>query len=699
MSRDASSSSQIPLFSRSTAAKRDSLTAELERDPRLSTVRRQQRSQAFSSTMAHASLERQLATLQTTKTELETKLRERDLTVERLERDRRWFSDRETEEREEKERERAEREEEKVCFAEYRKKPTAELRSLRANLTTLREEYEELQDSHSALSRSTSQTSATQESKITTLTRQVQLLEEELVQTKELAEERLRSMHDLQESINNLEEPPRREDNEDMTIIREELRRQATYLRQLESENAGVTRFEARSQSIEVLKEEKRGLERKLRVMDELRHQVEAGRQERQEWANKSLEVEAQSPSRTPIGVTQSLSELRLTHAKLLEESGATNALLRAREAELDEVRESEGELKERIKSLEADVSGLKESLERERRRVELADREVDFSKAMVVRLLLFKASFTAEETMKEGVAAIDEAQMQRLQHAEALLEEYKGVNDKLTLELEGLTTSRGSVVGADLLQAEKAQRLQVQEALAQCNEENKNHLDKIDELEQKLFDLGGEIAGGRHVPPGVRILQLKENPLQDWVDLRQSAMDRLKGENEALIKRLKELEESGIKGVATSAQPGEELVPRESWELVSKEKSDLEELVSRKEKRLLRLQQIFQSKSAEFREAIASILGVKLAFYPNGQVRVTSLYDLNASFVFSPEKGASGVNMQLVAQGEGAPEEIQSLMQYWVGTEQCIPGFMATVTLECYETSKKGNSEGNMSM
>ncbi len=335
--------------------------------------------------------------------------------------------------------------------------------------------------------------------------------------------------------------------------------------------------------------------------------------------ANKSLEVEAQSPSRTPISVTQSLSELRLTHAKLLEESGATNALLKAREAELDEVRESEGELKERSKGLEADVSGLKENLERERRRVELADREIDFSKAMVVSLLLsksgasltlYQASFTAEETMKEGAAAIDEAQMQRLQHAEALLEDYKGVNDKLTLELEALTTSRGSVVGADLLQAEKAQRLQVQEgivlyrildkhmltlhaALAQCNEENKNHLNKIDELEQKLFDLGGEIAGGRHVPPGVRILQLKENPLQDWVDLRQSAMDRLKGENEALIKRLKELDESGIKGATTSAQPGEELVPRESWELVSKEKSDLEELVSQKEKRLLRLQQV----------------------------------------------------------------------------------------------------------
>ena len=52
---------------------------------------------------------------------------------------------------------------------------------------------------------------------------------------------------------------------------------------------------------------------------------------------------------------------------------------------------------------------------------------------------------------------------------------------------------------------------------------------------------------------------------------------------------------------------------------------------------------QVYQSKSAEFREAIASLLGLKLAFYPNGQVRVTSIYDLCASFVFQPAKGGSG--------------------------------------------------------
>ncbi len=64
--------------------------------------------------MSHASLERQLLAAQTAKLELETKLREKELLVERLEKDRRWFSDREKEEREEKEHERELHDEAKV---------------------------------------------------------------------------------------------------------------------------------------------------------------------------------------------------------------------------------------------------------------------------------------------------------------------------------------------------------------------------------------------------------------------------------------------------------------------------------------------------------------------------------------------------------------------------------------------------------
>lgn len=78
-------------------------------------AKRQQRTQAFTSQLAHSSLERQLAALTTSKNELEKKLREKDTQVERLEKDRRWLAEREQEEREEKERERVEWDETKVC--------------------------------------------------------------------------------------------------------------------------------------------------------------------------------------------------------------------------------------------------------------------------------------------------------------------------------------------------------------------------------------------------------------------------------------------------------------------------------------------------------------------------------------------------------------------------------------------------------
>jgi uncharacterized membrane protein YukC len=83
-------------------------------DPHLSTAKRQQRTQALNTTLSQAALERRLAAAETTRIQLETHLRERDATIERLEADRRLLSEREQEEREEKERVTKEREEEKV---------------------------------------------------------------------------------------------------------------------------------------------------------------------------------------------------------------------------------------------------------------------------------------------------------------------------------------------------------------------------------------------------------------------------------------------------------------------------------------------------------------------------------------------------------------------------------------------------------
>ncbi|KAI8976346.1 MAD-domain-containing protein [Trametes punicea] len=684
--------SSIP---RSSAVKRDSLAAELERDPQLSTAKRQQRTQAFSAHVSQASLERQLAAAQAAKLELESKVREKDLVIERLEGDRRWLAEREKEEREEKEREREE-------HLEDKRKADNEIRALRTSVQTLREQYVDLEEEHSSLARTTSQTIATQKSQISTLTRQVSLLEHELAEFKQLAEDRARAFEDLQAQFDELGASQSsftqtNAQDEDWAVVREELHRQAKYMRQLESANAKMTTelnaLRERQTSVEVLKEQKRDLERKLRGAEELREKVvkleaelDAARKERDDWASSS--AEPATPSKTPVSITQSLSNLRLAHARLLEEHGSNVALLRHREQELRESQAREAEAQNTIKKLRSEVGSLKDKWMRSEHKNLLAQREIGFLQAML-------ASFNAEEAA-HGNVKVEEQPTQPLQQLEALVKDYKATVTDLEKQLE---VARGNPVVTedeaakkqllDEIEQERIAKRELEKQLKESDAEREQHLEKIEELEQTLFELRGEIGAGRHVPPGTRVLCLRDNPAQQWEDLSRAAMDRLKNENEALLKRLKELEESGARA-SGEGRSGEELVPRESYEVVAKEKSKLEEELKHREKRLLRLQQVFTAKSTEFREAIASILGVKLAFYPNGQVRVTSQYDLNAAFVFQPTgANGEGMKMQLVAQGDGGPEDLPQLMRYWVEQEQCIPGFLASVTLECYEKNK----------
>ncbi|KAF8145038.1 spindle assembly checkpoint component Mad1, partial [Mycena galopus ATCC 62051] len=189
----------------------------------------------------------------------------------------------------------------------------------------------------------------------------------------------------------------------------------------------------------------------------------------------------------------------------------------------------------------------------------------------------------------------------------------------------------------------------------------------------------------------GIRVLSFKDTPelpLRDNPETRQSEMDRVKEENAALIHRIEELQKGGVRAENTAADNSNaHLIPKESWDAVCKERDELQGMVMQKETRLKWWKEVFSSKAEKFKESIAALLGIKLAFFPSGQVRVTSLYDLSATFVFN---GGGTNTMQLVAQGEGGPEDLPNLMAYRVGTEQCIPGFLASVTLELYDRWKQ---------
>ena len=170
-------------------------------------------------------------------------------------------------------------------------------------VTALREEHADLQDAHSTLSRTTSQTIASQKSQLSILTHQTSLLTSELSESKSVAEERSVTIQILQDQLdelsgvqNSTQDARKAVEDENWSIVREELHRQANYLRTLEGANAKMNMelngLRERHASIEVMREEKRGLEKKVKVLEELREkvvkleaEVEAGRREREEWS------------------------------------------------------------------------------------------------------------------------------------------------------------------------------------------------------------------------------------------------------------------------------------------------------------------------------------------------------------------------------------------------------------------------------
>jgi mitotic spindle assembly checkpoint protein MAD1 len=179
----------------------------------------------------------------------------------------------------------------------------AEIQRLRTSLFRLEEDRSNSDEVHSQLSRSTTQTITDQKSQLAELTRQAKYFEDESATWKCTAEERAQSLRALEEENEDLKSRKASEtttianpstDN-DWKVVRDELTRQASYLRNLESSNARMSgelaQLRQRNESIQVLKEQNRDLERKLATADALRQsvvkleaEVEAARKEREEW-------------------------------------------------------------------------------------------------------------------------------------------------------------------------------------------------------------------------------------------------------------------------------------------------------------------------------------------------------------------------------------------------------------------------------
>ncbi|TRM68841.1 spindle assembly checkpoint component Mad1 [Schizophyllum amplum] len=673
----ASTLSSTPIQRPITSTKRDSLQAELEKDPQLSSAKRQQRTQAFTSTLSQATSERQIVSLQAAKNELENKLRDKDAEIERLETERRYLADRETEEKDA-------RESHHTQWEVERRNLNTTLNTLRRTYEALQEEHTDLTEAHDRVRRKGASEQDALRLEVARLTQQLGHLSQQVEEYQAVSEDRARRIAELEAAVPSAPDPETSmADRSSDNIITAELARQTTYISTLERRNerlsSEVDALRARHASVEVLREENRSLHKKLKVVDELRQALGQAEAERDHWQQQSSAKSGDSTQSAELAAE--VSRLRAAQAQLADELGNKGAALRVKQTELMVMSGELDAVKRELDAAKSEVDDLKDKERRLNDRVALGEREVGFLKSMVSTYEQEQdGATTVDDTMSvdgdTSTTAINPATALRLQNLESLLAEYKATNEKLAAEI-----ARAAENPSDLYQQTEHLRTE----LKASEEKHAETLEQLDQLEQTLFELGGEMAGGRYVPPNTRILAATDSPEANWFAARTETLESLKRENEALRQQLSEGDN------ATMA------LPQASADAWQHEKAALTQELAQANKRWQRLKQVFNAKAEEFTETVRNVLGVKVAFFGNGSVRVTSVYDLEAQFAFEPMKdggSGGGRSMRMVGRGRGGGEDVDEQMEYWIRTEGSIPCFLATMTLVSFDKWKHEQRE-----
>jgi len=148
--------------------------------------------------------------------------------------------------------------------------------------------------------------------------------------------------------------------------------------------------------------------------------------------ANPSAEP---TPS-TPTSVTQTISTLRLQHAKLLEEFGTLASQLKIRTSELSTTRE-------RLHTVEANLTSMKRKLTDAEDQVDRYKRKAEFSEMEGKGLRAILETYEVEERNHSGEilsAAYDGQKGERISFLEGQVEELKGTVE----DLEKMLDERG---------------------------------------------------------------------------------------------------------------------------------------------------------------------------------------------------------------------------------------------------------------
>jgi chromosome segregation ATPase len=487
-------------------------------------------------------------------------------------------------------------------------------------------------------------------------------------------------------------------DAETLEVIKRELSDQVNHIKKLEAltreQNTELKQYRKQHKAIEIVEEEKRSLQTKLHNMDDMQRQLNEANlrkkileEERDSWTSY-LEAEAAIHGElqfdSPEDLARAFIQERIERTELLSKLGEIKPELTVKEANIQALEDEKLRLQAEIQQLKTSGTGsapnTNEAKARARleRQKALAIKELDFLRAQV------KAFDDEEREMQPD--AFDAAKSEQIKELQDSVDQYRKELDALQKEFNSIEKQPASTTAGQKRALETEDN---DERLGELRRKNRQLQDDLTALQKKQKIIEAEYKAQHSQlkklkeSSRTRVLELKSNPTADAEALKLSTVRNLREANAQLLAQL------------DNARNPPSSVPTATLDAVRDELEELRTQLASSTKKIHRLKQIWTAKSLEFREAVASILGWKLDFMPNGRVKVTSMFkpadeDGENSIIFDGENGTMKVSggEQSVFAGE-----IRDQIVYWVEGRKEIPCFLSALTLEFWERGPGGQT------
>ncbi|KAJ6262784.1 hypothetical protein Dda_1341 [Drechslerella dactyloides] len=566
------------------------------------------------------------------------------------------------------------------------------LRNTQIEANDLKEQLHDLETQHGTFQRASRREIEELRSQTHSLEQQVSALQSDYTAQEHLLQtcqsrllEREKELLESQEQGDGVRAKP--EDSTTLKVLQRELADQLGHVknleaksRKLESENQDLRSY---TKGMSILEEEKRFLENKMQALDGLREhasnlelQKSILEEERTAWVAFLQDDPDGVHFSSPAHLARAYVQTKIEKNVLLEKFGRPDPSILQKDTEIESLTIVKATLEKEVQTMKQSIQKSSKERQRLERQKDLALKEANFLREQL------KTYSTEEAVMMAG--NYDDQNSQRIEELEKLLGEHKTEIDALTKQLQDREAERAAAPQA-IANDQKLVRQEDLEHREQTIKSLQNELDQSHQAHQlaliEVKALQKQLAAAETISR-MRVLQLKDNPTARHEATKAETLQVLREENKALLAQL-EGQPGGVK-----------LVPIGTLERSRLDVKEMEALVAEKDKRMLRLKEMWSKKALEFRQAVYSLLGYEVDFQPNGRVKVTSMFHrpdlyggVDTGIVFDGEQGTmklcGGPNSQFA-------REIRNQLKFYVEERKEIPCFLAALTMEGYEKTTR---------